>query len=114
MAPMMIPIRITDDQFIAVFGPIQNHLRPDASWDGCMFSPFGDELAYINKLMKTEPNRIWTILETPMGLVTVNGYRVMDRFGYLITSVQGPDSFLIEMHDPDELELNQNNEKGTN
>lgn len=78
--------KITEDQFWEQFKPVQNHLESNASFDGCMFETYGDELAYVSKQLKNRT--VWTIVEGENDtLYYLSGYRVVNRLGFFITEV---------------------------
>ena len=97
--------QITEDEFDEKFKPLDNHLDPDASWDGKLFETFDEELMYCFELAKKE-NRVWTIIECddieydpedndmedeenyPKAcMVIVSGFRFVNRMGFMVTEV---------------------------
>ena len=100
---MQTLLRITENEFYETYIPIKNHLDNNASWDGCMFETYDDELTYCFELAKKE-NRVWTIIECdnpdedepdeddddeetyePTCLVIASGFHLINRQGFLIT-----------------------------
>jgi hypothetical protein len=74
------------------FKPITNHLDSNASWqneegDGIMFETYGEELEYVKKKHKENPNCIWTLMDSDDGedTIVVEGYHFVNRIGYFIT-----------------------------
>jgi hypothetical protein len=75
---------LTEDDFLARFKPVPNHLDPDASFDGCMFETFGEELAYVKA---QDRNFVWTMLDCDGQLQIESGFHFVNRVGYLIAAV---------------------------
>jgi len=68
------------------FQPIRNHLAEDAAIDGCVFSPYGDELKFV---MRHSSDRIWSFIvcddgRSPVWLI-FGGFHVVNLMGYLLT-----------------------------
>jgi len=76
-------LHITEDQFYEKFNPIENHIDTNASFDGCMFETYDEELDHV----KAQPNnKVWTIVEGDDDtMFYLSGYHVVNRIGYLIT-----------------------------
>ena len=88
---------ITDEEFKNTYKPIKNHLDDNASWDGCMFETFGDELFFVKN---QAPKTIWTIVENDDGnLMPISGFHFVNRMGYLITEIIWEED--VEVIDPD-------------
>lgn len=79
------PVPLDEDRFWDHFRPIKNHLDGNASWNGCMFETYGEELSYVHSVNAESPRRVWTILECDESLVVASGYHFVNRIGYLIT-----------------------------
>jgi hypothetical protein len=75
---------LSDDDFLARFKPVPNHLDSNASFDGCMFETFGDELAHVRA---QNQNLVWTLLDCDGQLRIESGFHFVNRIGYLIASV---------------------------
>ena len=95
---------ISEEEFDTMFKLKKNHLDKNASFDGCMFETYGEELAYVFKLSKKK--RVVTIIEgddeekeitfvNTMGvsvneIITISnfyylsGFHYVNRYGYLI------------------------------
>lgn len=74
-----------------VFRPTINHVTSNAAFDGAMFETYGADLdhvlAFANAKSVTMRRRVWTLVEDDDGdPVLVNGYRLVNRLGYFITS----------------------------
>jgi len=52
---------ITEAEFYENYNRLQNHIDKNASFDGCMFETYGEELAYVFEMSKK--NRVVTIIE---------------------------------------------------
>ncbi len=105
-------LTISEDEFYLKYKPIKNHIDNNASWDGCLYETFGDEMMYCFKLAQQE-NRVWTIIECdeinepditegaedfnedidddsddsyqPPCLYIISGFHYVNRQGFLIT-----------------------------
>ena len=77
---------ITEEEFDAQFVMVLNHLDPDSACDGYMFETSGKELRYIQIVAISHPNNIWTYMDADEGIYIVNGYHIINRIGYFITT----------------------------
>lgn len=90
--------KLTDDEFDARFDPIDNHIDDSRGWGGCMFETYDEELEYVLKIHAKSPGRVFTILEGDNDTwVIVNGFRVVNRIGYLIGKKAVPKGTNIEV-----------------
>ncbi len=95
-------IDITADEFENKFSPISNHLNGDESTN--YFETFGEELEFV----KSQPiNKVWTITESEDKLYIANGFRIVDRFAYLVTEEEWKDGDEYAILYYDESELNE-------
>ena len=92
----MIPlIELTDDEWFDTYKPIKNHLDPTASFDGCMFETYGEELEFIKNQKEFH---IWTYGDGDDGGTYIwNGYHVVNRIGYFLTEVPFDDKFVTQI-----------------
>ena len=78
-------IMLTDEQFDQLKFK-RNHFRDRAPFNGCMFETFGDEL---QEVLDSDVDLVCTIIEgDDGGLYVTNGYRLVNRLGYLILDQQ--------------------------
>ena len=82
-------VQLTEDEWFEQFKPIPNHLDENASFNdgdqGYMFETYGDEVEFVKA---QEPNRIWTYSDGDNGGTYISdGYHVVNRIGYFITTV---------------------------
>ncbi len=87
--------KLTDEQFYNKFTPVKNHIDNNASFNGCMFETYGEEVEYaFNKAKKG--NHVWTIIEgdgeeknsdgeISPSMYIVSGFHIVNRIGFLIT-----------------------------
>jgi hypothetical protein len=91
---------ISEDEFDAKYPLVTNHLNPHATWafgdgPGCLFDTDGHELAFVRQ---QDPRTIWTLIDGDDGnLYVVNGYRMVNRIGYLISTIPFPEDAEIEV-----------------
>jgi hypothetical protein len=96
-------IQIDEDDFHEKYSFIPNHLRPNACWTygdgpGCLFETYGEEHAFVRS---QDPRTIWTLLECDDTKELVqSGYHLVNRLGYLISTVPFPDDVHIEVRIP--------------
>jgi len=76
---------ITEDEFYERFTPCKNELDGNASFDGCMFETFGEELDIVRTTNLHAPRRVWTIVESDGRMYYESGYHIVNRIGYFIT-----------------------------
>jgi hypothetical protein len=100
-------IELSEDEFDAQYPLLTNHLNPNASWAygdgcGCLFETFGEELAFVRR---QDPKTVWTLLDGADGnQYLVNGYYVLNRIGYLISTVATLDGVQIKVRIPTQAE----------
>jgi len=100
-------IELSEEVFDATYALVQNHLDPNASWadgegSGCLFETYGEELDFVRK---QDPRTIWTLLDGDDGdLYLASGYHIVNRIGYLISTVPVPCDVGIQVHIPMEKE----------
>lgn len=90
-------VTITEDQFYEKFNMVTNHIDDNASFDGCMFETYGEELEYIQNFAKENPKKIWTILDCDGKMYYSSGYHYVNRLGYFITEEAVEDGCEIEV-----------------
>lgn len=95
-------VKLTEQQFDDTFTLVENHIDDNASFDGCMFETYGEELEFVKEMAKK--NRVVTIIESDEGceededgfitpsMYFVSGMHFVNRIGYLITE----EPFLFE------------------
>ncbi|MCW8966873.1 MAG: hypothetical protein OQK82_09350 [Candidatus Pacearchaeota archaeon] len=89
------------DDFIEEYQPVQNHLVPDASFDGMMFETYGEELQYIQS---QDQSKIFTIVDCDGCTFISSGFHYVNRMGYLIVTKSIPDNTFIEVQDDPECD----------
>lgn len=72
-----------------------NHVTANAAFDGAMFETYGQDLdhvlAFANAKSGAMRRRVWTLVEDDEGdPVLVNGYRLVNRLGYFVTTKPAP------------------------
>jgi len=96
-------IQMSEDGFDATYPLVTNHLNLNASWTygdgpGCMFETYGQELDFVRQ---QDRRRIWTIIDgQDDDLFIVSGYHLVNRIGYLISTVLVPVDTDIQVHIP--------------
>lgn len=103
------------EEWLEKYQPVDNHLDNNASFqdengNGIMFETFGDELQYVLSIANNEPNQVWTYVDGDDGTYVTNGYHLVNRIGYFITSVPYDDSkepfldVLVDSYEEDEYD----------
>lgn len=78
-------MKITEEQFEEQYMPQTNHLNDNASFDGCLYETYDEELDYVFELSK-KTKKVWTVLEGDGGeLFYVAGFHLVNRLGFLIS-----------------------------
>jgi hypothetical protein len=96
-------IELSEDAFDQTYPLVPNHLDPSAGWaigegTGCLFKIFGKELDFVRE---QDPNTIWTLLDGDDGdLYLASGYHLVNRIGYLISTVPVPGDVSVQVHIP--------------
>lgn len=104
-------ITINEDEFEARYPLRQTHLNPNASWNGCLFETFGQEIEFV---CKQDPSTIWTLVDNGEGGECImSGFHYVNRLGYLLSIVPVPKGTAIEVQIaggelPDEGEADDN------
>lgn len=92
-------ITLTEDEFYEKFNMVKNHLDNNASFDGCAFETFGEELQYIQKFAGENPYRIWTVLDCDGKLYYSTGYHFVNRLNYIITEEEFDCQIDVQLED---------------
>jgi hypothetical protein len=83
-------VKMSYEKWEAKFVPMRNKFDGFASYDGCLYETYGDELTYVllfanNHFGETSDRQVWTLVEEDGKFFVVEGYRLVNRFGYLLT-----------------------------
>ncbi len=78
------------ESWCAAYQPVVNPNGRAFGFDDTnfMFETFGSDLAEVERVRLADEALVWSILESESGDVLVEGYRLVNRVGYLITSVR--------------------------
>ena len=96
-------IEMTEDEFDACYPLRTNHLNAHASWAygddrGCLFETHGEELDFVRN---QDPRTIWTLVDGDDGdQCLLSGYHIVNRFGYLLSTVPVPEGAEIQVRTP--------------
>ncbi|HTU91466.1 MAG TPA: hypothetical protein VMF69_15395 [Gemmataceae bacterium] len=96
-------IELTEEAFAALYPLRTNHLNPAAGWTngqgaGCLFETYGEELAFIHS---QNPRSVWTLIDGDDGdQRLLSGFHLVNRIGYLISTVPVPEGTTIQIHIP--------------
>jgi hypothetical protein len=94
-------IDLSEDAFAAQYPLRTNHLNPTAGWAcgeaaGCLFETFGEELAFVRR---QDPRTVWTLIDGDDGdQYLQSGFHVVNRLGYLVSTVPVPEGATIQVH----------------
>lgn len=80
---------MTYEQWIETYKPMHNHIAEyDAGFDGAMFETYGDECQFIQELVNTAPDTIWTLITGDRnGWSIISGCHYVNRLGYFVSQV---------------------------
>jgi phosphate-selective porin len=105
------------EEWLDKYKPVNNHLVNNASFqdengNGIMFETYGIELGYVLGVASHRPNTVWTYVDGDEGTYVTNGYHLVNRIGYFITSVPYDDEggtkpfldVLVDEYEPDEAD----------
>jgi hypothetical protein len=87
-------IELTESEFDARFTLRRNHLNPNASWSGCMFETYGEELDFVNS---QDPTSVWTLCDGDDWYI-LSGFHSVNRMGYLLSLEPVAEGTIIEAH----------------
>lgn len=93
-------IEMTMEEWEAKYKPITNHIDTNASFQnesgsGIMFETYGDEYEFVKQ---ANPNNIWTYGDGDDGGSYIwNGWSLINRLGYFITTEPFPDNVTIQI-----------------
>lgn len=99
----LIKGNMTDDFLFETFEFHINHFDNNSSLDGAMFETYGKELAYVKRVYKDCPSRVWTYQSHgESDCVAFTNEMVLSHcLGYLVTSQAMPTpSRLVFISDP--------------
>jgi hypothetical protein len=90
---------LTWDEWEEQFKPVRNTITKREEVNGWLFETFGKDEEHIRKLADNPKtaNTVWTWLDTGNGLVIVNGWHYVNRFGYFITKVPFDPTVMYEI-----------------
>lgn len=86
---------MSEEMFEARFPLRKNHLNSDASWDGCLFETFGEEVEFV---AKQAPSTVWTLVDdSEGGECIMSGFHFVNRLGYLLSTMPMPEGTIVEV-----------------
>jgi hypothetical protein len=84
-------IRLTYENWLKRFRPIANPFDENAGVDGYLFQPYGRDWAFVRERAE---RCIWTVTITDLVRTSAwhitDGVHIVNREGYLVTSVPAP------------------------
>jgi hypothetical protein len=89
-------MKLTMDNWLETYKPINNHLDDNASFQdehgvGIMFETYGAEKEFVKS---QEANKIWTYVSDDEDTYIIAGWHVFDRIGYFVTENKWDDEYL--------------------
>jgi hypothetical protein len=102
--------QISEDEFYETYKPVKNPFEADAPWDGAMLETYGRELEHVEKVLKTAPDTVWTVLDVDGALIASSGFHHINRIGYIITEVPVAAGECVETIDEDAAEDDEGGE----
>lgn len=93
--------QISEDDFYDTYKPVKNPFETDAPWGGAMLETYGRDLEHVEKVLKTAPDTVWTVLDVDGALIASSGFHHVNRMGYIITEVPVAAGETVETIDED-------------
>ena len=88
-------IRITEDTWVEMFEPMQNHIDPKCGdWE---YETYGSELRYVLRCNEEYPNIVRTVLDVDGKTRLGNGFHTVNRLNYVITRYPCPPGWQIDL-----------------
>lgn len=80
---------MTYEQWIETYKPMHNHIAETSDFDDTMFETYGDECQFIQELVNTAPDTIWTLVagDSIDGWSIISGRHYVNRMGYFVSQV---------------------------
>jgi len=79
------------------YRPVTNPIDENASYGGCLFETFGEELCFV---WRSPPDRVWTLMDDGEGGTMIgSGIHLVNRLGYFVTERPFPASTSITVVD---------------
>lgn len=85
---------MTYEDWVRTYKPVQNHICPNASYDGTMFETYGEEHHWVTA---QEDQHIWTLIDEDGEMFILEGYHWVNRLGYFITEVPYDQPVTVEL-----------------
>ena len=94
------PIEISERAFMALYPLVSNHLNPNAAWphhdsSSCLFETYGDEFRFV---CRQDPRTVWTLVDCDGEQCTLSGLHIVNRIGYLVSTVPVPHGVEITVY----------------
>ena len=89
-------IELTEDEFEDHYPLVPNPFDPNACWSssgdgrGCLFETYGEEYEFVQR---QDPRTIWTKVDDCI----ISGFHLVNRLGFLISTVPVPKGVDIEV-----------------
>ena len=99
----MDDIDVFDSKYTMDTSVISTEMCPESQQG--MFETYGQDDEYVRKIAMSEPNRVWTAIDSDSGFVLVNGWCFVNRVYYMITNEEGDPSgeeYLIDDYGDDD------------
>lgn len=97
-------IKISIEDWHEEYKPVINHVNPDASFDdgngGTMFETYGLELEHVLDVAKKTPLHVWTYMDGKNYPLICEGYHLVNRIGYFLTTKPAKPNTRYEIHLP--------------
>lgn len=87
--PRSKPARINYEKWLAKYRPLKNHFDTNASYDGCLFETYGNEVEFVKGC---HLEHVWTLVDCNGKARILEGFHSINRLGYFITEVEAPEN----------------------
>lgn len=95
--PIAALTALTIEEFEARFKPVKNHFNPMANYEGFAFETYGPEYEFVREMVKTNPDRVWTVVDGGESCWLTNGWHYVNRQFYVITELPCPEGEEFEI-----------------
>ncbi len=87
--------KLTEEEFDNKFTTIKNHFDQNASWNGCGFETYGQEIEFV---INQNSKQIWTVVDGyENSCFLLSGYHLVNRIYHILTKESVPENMDYEI-----------------
>jgi|VirMetMinimDraft_7_1064189.scaffolds.fasta_scaffold02731_4 hypothetical protein len=98
-------ISVFEDKYLLDTSVLSTEMCPESQQG--MFETYGQDLEHVLKIANGDkPNRVWTAVDCDEGFCLINGYHLVNRVYYMVTTEEGGEfeDYLIDDYEREEFE----------